>query len=240
MFRIFTLNPQHYTPNRNVGLTFAGEEPRQKNESSDNQVRSSSAEIAGSRSGQGAYNLRSGMQSPRYALVAYVQSPAGEFVENLRRELHPDLPHLAAHLTILPPRLLHGTEKDALQLLERICGAVEPFSVNLGAVETFIPITPTVFIRVEAESPMCSLHRQLNTEVLACAEEWPYIPHLTIAKMAAEKPAHAAYETARQRWEAYSGSRRILLERLTFVREERQNCWVDLAPIMLGRSLVSR
>lgn len=180
------------------------------------------------------------MQSPRYALVAYVKSPAGEFVENLRRELHPDLPHLAAHLTILPPRLLHGTEKDALQLLERVCGAEEPFSVNLGPVETFIPITPTVFIRVEAEGPMCALHRKLNTEVLACTEEWPYIPHLTIVKMAGEQPAHEAFETARQRWEAYSGSRRILLERLTFVREERQNCWVDLAPIMLGRSLVSR
>jgi hypothetical protein len=43
------------------------------------------------------------MQNPRYALVAYVRSPVGEFIENLRRELHPDLPHLSAHLTILPP-----------------------------------------------------------------------------------------------------------------------------------------
>ena len=50
------------------------------------------------------------MQKPRYALVAYVRSPAGEFVENLRRELHPDLPSIAAHLTILPPRPLQGSE----------------------------------------------------------------------------------------------------------------------------------
>ena len=67
------------------------------------------------------------MQKPRYALVAYVKSPAGEFVENLRRELHPDLPHLAAHLTILPPRPLLDTESSALQVLERICGRDRAF-----------------------------------------------------------------------------------------------------------------
>ena len=181
------------------------------------------------------------MQKPRYALVAYVKSPAGEFVENLRRELHPDLPHLAAHLTILPPRPLLDTESAALQVLERICGEAEPFEVSLGAVETFIPVTPTVFIRVDSgTSHMCGLHRQLNTEALAFQEEWPYIPHLTIVKMGTEQHALDALKTASERWKQYTGSRRILVERLTFVREDAQHCWVDLAPVVLGRSLVSR
>ncbi len=162
-------------------------------------------------------------------------------MENLRRELHPDLPQHAAHLTILPPRPLQGSESSALQVLEQICGGEEPFEVNLGSVETFIPVTPTVFIRIEAAAlRMCELHRKLNTEVLAYREEWPYIPHMTIVKMAAEEAAQTAYQTARERWDQYRGSRRILLERLTFVREESPNCWVDLAPVPLGRRLVSR
>jgi 2'-5' RNA ligase len=181
------------------------------------------------------------MQKRRYALVAYLKNSAGEFVENLRRELHPDLPHLAAHLTILPPRPLNGTEAAALQVLERICGNEEPFSVTLGEVQSFVPVTPTVFIRIDADaSRMCELHRKLNTEELRFQEEWPYIPHLTIAKMSGEQAAQHAFQIARERWSAYSGSRRILLERLTFVREDGQNCWVDLAPVHLGRSLVSR
>jgi 2'-5' RNA ligase len=181
------------------------------------------------------------MQKPRYALVAYVKSPAGEFVENLRRELHPDVPHLAAHLTILPPRPLNGTEDSALQLLERICGVEEPFEVNLGSVETFIPATPTVFIRVDGgASRLCDLHRRLNTEALAFHEEWPYIPHLTIVKMSAEPLAQSAFRLARERWAQYAGRRRILLERLTFVRENVPDHWLDLAPVPLGGSLVSR
>jgi 2'-5' RNA ligase len=181
------------------------------------------------------------MRKPRYALVAYLKNPAGEFVENLRRELHPDLPHLAAHLSILPPRPLQGSESSALQLLERICGDEEPFEVTLGDVETFIPVTPTVYIRVQgAAAHMSELHSKLNTEALAYKEEWPYIPHLTIAKMSAAGPAEAAFQMAQERWSRYSGSRRILLERLTFVREDDENCWVDLALIPLGRRLVTQ
>jgi 2'-5' RNA ligase len=181
------------------------------------------------------------MQMRRYALVAYLKSPAGEFVENLRRELHPDLPHLAAHLTILPPRPLSGSETAALQVLERICGEEEPFEVSLGCVETFIPVTPTLFIRIDAAANrMSELHRKLNTQELQYQEEWPYIPHLTIAKMGALGPAQAAFEVAKRRWEEYQGSRRILLEKLIFVREDSANCWIDLAPIQLGRRLVSK
>ena len=181
------------------------------------------------------------MQNPRYALVAYVEGPVGEFVKSLRRELHPELPHLAAHLTLLPPRLLCGSESSALQLIEQICGQEEPFEVIFGGVESFVPVTPTVYIRVEsAASRMCELHHELNTQVLACSEEWPYIPHLTIVKMATEQLAQDAFKTASDRWSAYTGSRRILLERLTFVREDGQNCWADVAPVRLGRRLVSR
>jgi 2'-5' RNA ligase len=181
------------------------------------------------------------MQTWRYALVAYLKSPAGEFVENLRRELHPDLPHLEAHLTILPPRPIRGAESAALQVLERICGEEEPFEVSLGCVETFVPVTPTIYIRIDSGAGrMSELHRKLDTEELCYQEQWPYIPHVTIAKMGAAGPAQAAFEVAKQLWEEYQGSRRILLEKLTFVREDSPNCWIDLAPIQLGRRLVSR
>lgn len=181
------------------------------------------------------------MQKLRYALVGYVRGPAGEFVESLRRELHPELPHLAAHLTILPPRPLQGSESSALQVLERVCREEEPFEIILDGMETFCPVTPTVYIRLEgAVERMCELHRRLNIEALAYREEWPYIPHLTIVKMSCEEPARKAFQIAQERWANYSGSRRVLVERLIFVREDAPNHWVDLAPVPLGPTLVSK
>src|SRR5260370_35589258 len=81
------------------------------------------------------YNHSPGMLKPRYALVAYVKSPAEAFVENLRRELHPDLPHMPAPLTILPPRLLQGPENAALQLLDRPCCPARTFAHTLATME---------------------------------------------------------------------------------------------------------
>jgi 2'-5' RNA ligase len=180
------------------------------------------------------------IQSSRYALVAYVRNPVGEFVEQLRQELHPDVPHLAAHVTILPPRLLQGTELSALETLEEICTRVDPFEITLGDVETFVPVTPTVFIRVaHAAYRIQELHDRLNTQALAAQEEWPYMPHLTIVKMTTEEQARGAHVVARDRWAQFQGNRQIHLEELTFVREQDKNRWVDLAGVPLGRSLVS-
>ena len=106
--------------------------------------------------------------------------------------------------------------------------------------QTFVPTTPTVYIRVASgASRLQELHDQLNKQALACSEEWPYIPHVTIVKMATAKMAEQALGIAQERWRQYSGNRSIRLERLTFVREDGQNCWVDLAPVSLGGNQVS-
>ena len=186
------------------------------------------------------YNLSSSvMVRPRYALVAYVRSPVGEFVEDLRRELHPDTAHMAAHVTILPPRQLQGSEAAALSFLEEACGRIEPFDVELGDVETFLPATPTVFIQVKrAAYRLRELHDQLSSKSLCCDEDWPYMPHLTIVKVGQEPQAREAFKIARERWGQFEGKRTIRISELMFVKEG-QDCWEDVAPVPLGRSLLS-
>ena len=154
------------------------------------------------------------MQKPRYALVAYLKNPAGEFVENLRRELHPDLPHLAAHLTISAAASAAGHPRvRRCRFWSESAASEEPFEVTLGDVETFVPVTPTVYIRVQGGATrMSELHSKLNTEALAFEEEWPYIPHLTIVKMSAEQPAQRRPLRSR----ASAGST---------IREAAASCW---------------
>ena len=179
------------------------------------------------------------MSSSRYALVAYVRHPVGQFVESLRRELHPVTTHMAAHLTILSPRELRGSEAAALEFLEEACSRVVPFDVELGEVETFLPTTPTVFIQVTRDAyRMRELHDQLGANGLRCEEEWPYVPHLTIVKTELDQQARDASVIARERWAQFQGSRRIRVDELMFVRENGDG-WQDVAPIPLGRSLLS-
>jgi 2'-5' RNA ligase len=186
------------------------------------------------------YNLASEvMPSSRYALVTYVRNPVGEFVEQLRRELHPTIAHMAAHLTILPPRQLVGSEAAALEFLAEACGRVVPFSVELGDVETFLPTTPTVFIQVKRGAyRMRELHDQLCGKELHCEESWPYIPHLTILKTEIDEQARAACAIARERWAQFPGKRQVDVEELMFVRENDGN-WQDVATVPLGHGQLS-
>ena len=177
----------------------------------------------------------------QYALVAYIRNSVGEFVEQLRAELHPAHAHLPAHITVLPPRMLAGSETAALSLVERMCQDVNPFEVTLGDVENFMPITPTVFIRVGfAAYRLRELHDRLNTEALRHDEQWPYMPHLTIVKVDTMECASRALQVARQRWASFDKPRKVSITELTFVRSgDNCNTWVDIAPVKLGSHLVS-
>jgi len=178
------------------------------------------------------------MPSPRHALVAYISNSVGQLVEDLRRELHPATAHMAAHLTILPPRHLSGPEADALRFLEGACRNAAPFDVDLGEVTTFLPVTPTVFIRVaQGAQRMRELHDQFSVKALCCPEEWPYIPHLTIAKMEREQQVPEALAIARERWAEFAEGRRIHIDELIFVRENSDG-WQDVAALPLGRGPV--
>src|SRR5437764_635076 len=160
-------------------------------------------------------------ENPRkYALVAYVRDPAGRFVEQLRRELHPDHTHLSAHITVLPPRKLSGCEADAIELLTQSLAGFDAFQVTMGGVETFAPVTPTIFIRVERWAhKLRDLHERLGHGLLEFEEQWPYMPHLTIVKMPDFEGAEFALEESRRRWSTYTGSRTAEVEELSFVRE---------------------
>ncbi len=127
---------------------------------------------------------------------------------------------MPAHLTILPPRELVGTEAAALEFLEEACSRVVPFSVELGDVETFLPTTPTVFIQVKrAAYRIRELHDQLCGKGLHCDESWPYIPHLTILKAETDEQAERGVSAGTGALGAVSGQARGSVEELMFVRE---------------------
>ncbi|HEX2999830.1 MAG TPA: 2'-5' RNA ligase family protein [Armatimonadota bacterium] len=182
------------------------------------------------------------MAQPLYALVAYVRTPLGAFVEGLRRDLNPQHPELPAHVTVLPPRPLRGPVEEALHHIEDVCSTVDPFEVAMGEVETFAPTTPTIFIRVaHAGYRIRELHDRLNQGALAYEEPWPYMPHLTIIKLSDVEAARAAADVSQQRWQQYGGDRRIRVEELTFVREGNSAfSWVDLAPVRLGPAMAGQ
>jgi 2'-5' RNA ligase len=169
----------------------------------------------------------------QYAVVAYLRGELAEFVEALRREVHPQHAHLPAHITILPPRPLQGSEGSALECLVERCRPVLPFEVVMGDIESFVPTTPTVFIRVaHAAYKIRELHDLINAGPFAFNECLLFMPHLTVAKLENIEQARHVYDIARDRWDRYEGSHRARIEHLSFVRGNEAR-WTDIAPVTL-------
>lgn len=172
----------------------------------------------------------------QYALVAYVRNSLGRFVESMRRDLHPDHTHSPAHITILPPRPIRGSEEEALTMVREAASKVDAFEVLLGEVETFYPTTPTVFLRVERHAHRIrDLHDALNTGPMRYDEAWPFMPHLTIVKMPELRQTQEALQQSRERWGSFSGPRIAHIAELTFVREGENGQWIDVADVPLRR-----
>jgi len=110
---------------------------------------------------------------------------------------------------------------------------------NAGVYRAGLPGCLAVIRVAHAAYRMRELHDRLNRGVLQAEEQWPYMPHLTIAKLSEPEEAQRVYDVAHKRWHEFQGSRRIYLGQLTFVREKTENSWLDLAPVPLGGTLVS-
>jgi 2'-5' RNA ligase len=103
----------------------------------------------------------------------------------------------------------------------------------MGDVESFVPITPTVFLQVARGAyRMRELHGLLNQGALAFEEPWPYMPHLTIVKTDTVAEALKVEAIARQRWQANVGTRVVRIDSLTFVKGIGER-WLDLEAVAL-------
>src|SRR5215471_20273013 len=147
------------------------------------------------------------MHPARYAVVNYLNGPLAHFVEGLRSRLAPEQAQMRAHLTLLSPRVLEAPSEKLLSALKRICYEAQPLQISLGEVKSFVPTTSTVYLGLnDGARQVCDLHQQLNQYGFRAEDPWAYVPHITLAKLAEDKAAKAAFEEARKQWSSYDGA----------------------------------
>ena len=183
--------------------------------------------------------ISSGCSSPnsllagkQFALVSYLPDPLAQFLDDLRLELVPDCSP-RAHVTILPPRRILGTSRQALDEVREMARHFDPFSLRLGDIELF-PVSNVVYIEIAGgRDRLLEMYKTMNSGVLNYREAYPYCPHITLAQRIAPEAAEAALETAQRQWKAFRFSRSFPVETLHFVESEDGKCWRDLGEAVL-------
>lgn len=174
-----------------------------------------------------------------YALVAYLPSQLGEFLDGLRRRLNPSFGDWLSHITILPPRAICSQQEAAITTLRDKCHEVEPFAVTLGDISAFWPVTGVVYLSLSSGFPeLLDLHRRLNCKEIEQKEQYSYFPHITIAQGLDENGVLSISREASMAWATYKGERSVRIELLSLVNHTPDNRWVNIAQVPLGKILV--
>lgn len=165
-----------------------------------------------------------------YAVVAYLEGDLGEFVEKFRSAISPDQSHLRPHITALSPRTIKISDAEAIRTFQK--KEFEPVAVELGDVCTFRPLSPTIYLDLRGgQRQLWDLHHKLGSPPLQGKPDWPYAPHVTLAKLDDFKDVARVFQHARDRWRDYQGARAFTISELVLVREETKGQWADLASI---------
>ena len=168
----------------------------------------------------------------QYALVTYLPDELGAFLDQVRRDLVADC-KARSHLSLLPPRALELSPQIAESQIQTICLTAQPFVVRIGKVAVF-PMTSVVYLELESgQLEIERLHRELATQALDFNEPYPFHPHVTLAQNFDLGTVGERVEEAQAQWASYRGPREFLLDRVVFVQNTGNNCWIDLRAFAL-------
>jgi 2'-5' RNA ligase len=167
-----------------------------------------------------------------FALISYFSGPLAEYLTRLRRELVADC-EAKAHLTILPPRPIHGPAERAARGLAHNLQEFGPILVELGDIEIF-PESRVIFVSVRAgHAELVRMHDALNIGAVAFEEPFPYHPHITLAQDLPPESIAAVLERAHRHWTDWPHPRSFMVETLAFVQNTLENRWFDIEDVTL-------
>ncbi len=113
-----------------------------------------------------------------------IPRPWAQQLQDARERFGDPLAHaIPAHLTLLPPTAVPGVAfDDIVEHLEGVGRSLRRFELVLAGTDTFRPVSPVVFVRVQEGGGACDrLQRAVRTGPLARDLTFPFHPHVTVA-----------------------------------------------------------
>ena len=170
------------------------------------------------------------------ALVSYVPGPLGAVLDRLR---HPPVgsTNPKAHVTLLPPRPLRAPIEAASFAIREILQEFPPFQIELSGIRRF-PETNVIYLDIAAgHSALHALHKSLNSGLLADAEAFEFLPHLTLSGPLSAEVSEEVRLDIEKAWDAVPLDRSFWLQEtmlLWISPASEHGSWQQLWSLRLG------
>ena len=117
-------------------------------------------------------------------VVVDIPEPFAKFLRGSRAEFgDPLATAIPPHVTLLPPTdVAPGISRAINDHLAAVAAVTAPFRITLRGTDSFRPVSPVVFVKVEEGGDGCDdLQRLVRTGPLTRQLQFPYHPHVTVA-----------------------------------------------------------
>lgn len=169
----------------------------------------------------------------RLGVAVLLDPPLSHEVDALRRAVgDPSLSRIPAHLTLVPPVNVRNDDLPAALAVLRHAASVTrptPLTLTLGAVSTFLPANPVLYLDVGGDlDGLRALRDAVFAPPLERKLSWPWVPHVTLADGATEERIASALEAMKD----YSAIATV--DRVVILEEGPGRIWSPLADAALG------
>ncbi len=178
------------------------------------------------------------MPRQRVAIALLIPESAATEIDGLRRALGDrGLTNVVPHITLIPPvNVAMDRVPDVLAHVRAAAATTSPLELQLGPPETFLPVSPVVYLRVAGAqvASLRGLRDALCTGVLARRAVHEFVPHVTITEECPPDRIDAAIEALQD----YTVGVRI--DRLHVLRDgsEGPRRWNPVADLVFEPPLV--
>jgi 2'-5' RNA ligase len=167
-------------------------------------------------------------------VVLLVPEPWSIEVDGIRRALGDEaLPRIPSHITLVPPVNVRDEDLPAaFDVLHAASADCPPLDLTLGPVASFTPVNPVAYLAVSgapaARAALVGLKDALHAGTLDRPEDWPYVPHVTVATELTEDRLLASVSVLAD----YRAD--VRFERVTVLAEQPGRVWIAVADAALG------
>ncbi len=157
--------------------------------------------------------------------------PVSHEVDGLRRAVaDPSLGRIPPHITLVPPVNVRREELPAaLEVLRRAAAATRPLNLTIGAISTFLPVNPVLYLGVGGDlDGLRSLRDAVFVPPFERKLSWPWVPHVTLADGVPEDRIEAGLLALK----AYAALTHV--DRVVLLEEGPGRVWTPMADACLG------
>jgi 2'-5' RNA ligase len=171
----------------------------------------------------------------RLGVVLLVPEPRSIELDGIRRALGDEsLGRIPAHVTLVPPVNVRDDDLGAtFDLLHEVAAGCPPLELVLGPVASFAPVNPVAYLKVTGDAGelarLVGLKDDLHAGSLDRPEDWPFVPHVTVATELPEDRLAAAVVALSEI------SVPVRFDRVHVLAEQEGHVWVPVADAALGR-----